>query len=40
MAAIQTPVNQRWNIRAGNPNPTYSSAAKTKFGTKRNRVTR
>lgn len=32
MAAIQALVNQHWNIRAGNPNPTYYSIAKTEFG--------
>lgn len=36
MAAIQSLVNQHWNIRAGNPNPTYYSIAKTEFGTKGN----
>ena len=36
MAAIQALVNQHWNIRAGNPNPTYYSIAKTQFGTKGN----
>lgn len=32
MAAIQALVDQHWNIRAGNPNPTYYSIAKTEFG--------
>jgi subtilase family serine protease len=32
MAAIQALVNQKWSIRAGNPNPTYYSIAKTEFG--------
>jgi subtilase family serine protease len=32
MAAIQALVNQRWGIRAGNPNPTYYSIAKSEFG--------
>jgi len=32
MAAIQALVDQKWNIRAGNPNPTYYSIAKTEFG--------
>src|SRR4051812_861834 len=32
MGAIQALVNQHWNIRAGNPNPTYYSIAKTEFG--------
>jgi len=36
MAGIQALVNQHWNIRAGNPNPTYYSIAKTQFGTKGN----
>ena len=36
MAAIQALVNQHWSIRAGNPNPTYYSIAKTEFGTKGN----
>ena len=33
MAAIQALVNEKWKIRAGNPNPTYYSIAKTEFGT-------
>ncbi len=33
MAAMQALVNQHWSIRAGNPNPTYYSIAKTEFGT-------
>jgi len=32
MAAIQALVNQKWNIRAGNPNPTYYQIAKAEFG--------
>jgi subtilase family serine protease len=32
MAAIQALVNQKWNIRAGNPNPIYYQIAKTEFG--------
>jgi hypothetical protein len=32
MAAIQALVDQKWNIRAGNPNPTYYSIAKGEFG--------
>lgn len=33
MAAIQALVDQKHAIRAGNPNPTYYSIAKTEFGT-------
>jgi subtilase family serine protease len=33
MAAIQALVNEKWSIRAGNPNPTYYSIAKSEFGT-------
>jgi subtilase family serine protease len=33
MATIQALVNQKHGIRAGNPNPTYYSIAKTEFGT-------
>ena len=36
MAGIQALVDQKWNIRAGNPNPTYYSIAKSEFGTKGN----
>jgi subtilase family serine protease len=36
MAAIQALVDQKHDIRAGNPNPTYYSIAKTEFGTKGN----
>ena len=36
MAAIQALVNQHWSIRAGNPNPTYYSIAKSEFGTSGN----
>ncbi len=32
MAGIQALVNQHWNIRPGNPNPTYYAIAKTEFG--------
>jgi len=32
MASIQALVNEKWGIRAGNPNPTYYSIAKTEFG--------
>ncbi len=32
LAAIQALVDEKWNIRAGNPNPTYYSIAKTEFG--------
>ena len=32
MGAMQALVNQHWNIRAGNPNPTYYAIAKTEFG--------
>jgi subtilase family serine protease len=33
MAGIQALVNQKWNIRAGNPNPTYYKIAKAEYGT-------
>jgi subtilase family serine protease len=33
MAAIQALVNEKWNIRAGNPNPNYYALAKSEFGT-------
>lgn len=33
MATIQALVNQKHGIRAGNPNPTYYSIAKSEFGT-------
>jgi hypothetical protein len=33
MAAIQALVDQKWSIRAGNPNPIYYSIAKSEFGT-------
>ncbi len=36
MAGIQALVDQKHNIRAGNPNPTYYSIAKSEFGTKGN----
>jgi subtilase family serine protease len=32
MAAIQALVNQKWNMRAGNPNPIYYQIAKAEFG--------
>jgi subtilase family serine protease len=32
MASIQALVNQKWNIRAGLPTPTYYSIAKSEFG--------
>ena len=32
MASIQALVNQKWGIRAGNPNPTYYAIAKSEFG--------
>lgn len=32
MAGIQALVDQKWSIRAGNPNPTYYSIAKSEFG--------
>jgi subtilase family serine protease len=38
MAAIQALVDQKWGIRAGNPNPTYYSIAKTEFGKTGNRA--
>jgi hypothetical protein len=31
MAAIQALVNEKWNIRTGNPNPTYYSIAQSEF---------
>jgi subtilase family serine protease len=33
MAAIQALVDEKWGIRAGNPNPTYYSIAKGEYGT-------
>jgi subtilase family serine protease len=36
MAGIQALVDQKWSIRAGNPNPTYYSIAKAEFGTSGN----
>jgi hypothetical protein len=36
MAGIQALVDQKWSIRAGNPNPRYYAIAKTEFGTKGN----
>jgi len=32
MAAMQALVDEKWNIRAGNPNPTYYGIAKSEFG--------
>jgi pro-kumamolisin-like protein len=32
MASIQALVNEKWGIRAGNPNPTYYAIAKAEFG--------
>lgn len=32
MAAVQALVNQKWNTRVGNPNPTYYSIANAEFG--------
>ncbi|HEX8893378.1 MAG TPA: S53 family peptidase [Terriglobales bacterium] len=32
MAGIQALIDQKWSIRAGNPNPTYYSIAKSEFG--------
>jgi subtilase family serine protease len=32
MAAIQALVDEKWSIRAGNPNPTYYMLAKSEFG--------
>jgi len=37
MAAIQALVDEKWNIRAGNPNPTYYSIAKSEFGASGNK---
>jgi pro-kumamolisin-like protein len=36
MAAIQLLVNQKWNTRVGNPNPTYYSIANSEFGSSGN----
>ncbi len=36
MAAIQALVDQKWGIRAGNPNPTYYAIAKSEFGSSGN----
>ena len=36
MASIQALVNQKWSIRAGNPNPTYYSIASAEFGSSGN----
>jgi subtilase family serine protease len=32
MAAVQALVNQKWNMRSGNPNPVYYQIAKAEFG--------
>jgi subtilase family serine protease len=32
MAAIQALVDEKWSLRAGNPNPTYYKIAKSEFG--------
>lgn len=32
MAAMQALINQKWSMRAGNPNPTYYQIAKSEFG--------
>jgi len=32
LAAMQALVDEKWNIRAGNPNPTYYAIAKAEFG--------
>ena len=34
MAAIQAMVDEKWKIRAGNPNPIYYLIAKTEYGTR------
>ncbi len=36
MAAIQSLVNQKWNTRVGNPNPTYYAIANSEFGSSGN----
>jgi hypothetical protein len=36
MAAFQALVNEKWNVRVGNPNPTYYSIAAAEFGEKGN----
>ncbi|MGO8794407.1 MAG: protease pro-enzyme activation domain-containing protein [Candidatus Sulfotelmatobacter sp.] len=36
MAAIQALVNQKWNTRVGNPNPTYYAIANSEFGSSGN----
>ena len=36
MAGIQALVNQKWSIRAGNPNPIYYQIAKAEFGSSGN----
>jgi pro-kumamolisin-like protein len=38
MAAIQALVDEKWSIRAGNPNPTYYSIAKSEYGTTGNKT--
>lgn len=37
MAAMQALVDQKWGIRAGNPNPTYYSLAKSEYGSAGNK---
>jgi subtilase family serine protease len=36
MAAVQALVNQKWNMRAGNPDPIYYQIAKAEFGSSGN----
>ena len=38
MAAVQALVDEKWNIRAGNPNPTYYSIAKREYGASGNKT--
>jgi subtilase family serine protease len=38
MAAIQALVDEKWKIRAGNPNPTYYSIARKEFGASGNKT--
>jgi subtilase family serine protease len=38
MAAIQALVDEKWNIRAGNPNPIYYAIAKSEFGSAGNKT--
>jgi subtilase family serine protease len=37
LAAMQALVDEKWSIRAGNPNPTYYKIAKAEFGTTGNK---